>query len=402
MGRSPLKARADQLQQLDHNAWTELLRLHTGDRLLTAVGVEAIRRDAQGEHYQIALSGYHDPIALVGRRVGAREAQFYAQLATTAGVPAARCAFSYLDADASWVVLEETPHALPPAEWHAETVAAIVRRLAGLHSLFWQDDRTLRRHWLPDYLAPRRRHAPSDSPDLAGLSEQAAQQVGPLAPVWRAAQAGVRALLELDGWPGVLEEKHLRAAADLLDDPLPLLHPLRQLPPTLIHGYPGIYNWRVDATLDAYHLVDWRQVARGPGVCDLATFLETFGLLLDQQTVYRVREEWPSTEETMVDTYILHLAATLGPAAETHAVRRALPAARCLYLLTHWFPRFHKWFGQLPANPATRRAMWQAVSTPTGAESDTALATVYRPIAGLRPFLAQAFRRFLHAYHQLS
>ena len=133
----------------------------------------------------------------------------------------------------------------------------------------------------------------------------------------------------MGGWPDVLDERHLNAAADLLDDPVPIFQPLRTLPATLLHGYPGIYNWRV-SLFGERHLVDWRQAVAGPAVSDLIVFLETFnalGFMDDGQS--------PSiTEETLIDSYILQLSAELRPVTTSHSmpvpsVKRFPPHVAC-------------------------------------------------------------------------
>ncbi len=48
----------------------------------------------------------------------------------------------------------------------------------------------------------------------------------------------------------------------------------------------------------------------------------------------------PLIEETIVDTYLLTLAAELGGRAGARAFRAALPAARCFHTLLKWFPFF--------------------------------------------------------------
>jgi hypothetical protein len=396
MTHSAPRIRTEQLRRLDRVAWSALLRQHTGQPGLAVTSVRAGKRTSQRVAYRLTLAGHTDPVVLQGESVSLREAQFYHDLAPTLPAIAPPCLFSYRSSDESWVVLDELPPTVPPAEWSADMVLKIVSALAAMHATHWDNAPLLRQYpWLEGGTPV----APVTSAE-PHLSHQADRHVGALAPLWREAQAGVTALLALEGWHGVLEERHLRAAADLLDDPLPMLHPLSQLPQTVLHGYPGIYNWRINPALESYCLTGWHQVARGAGVCDLITFVETFGLLLDDDNVYHLRERWPVTEQTITDHYILELAVRLGAAAETTALRRALPAARCLHVLLNWFPRFHKWVGQLPDDDEGRKLLWQLIST--GNPDDPDAPAVFRPIQGLRPFLAETFRRFIQAYHQLA
>lgn len=405
MQRSMPDIDLQKLQQLDPAAWSALLQRHTGVTQLRVSAIETEAAGAQQTRYNITLDGYADAITLLGKRSDLQEARFYHYLATDVAL-APRCLYSTIGSSDGWVILADAPHDRLPETWLHGDVEEIVRDLADLHAAFWgQKDRLLRQRWLPFLLGgTRQARRESTSQQIETLAEagsvslHALRAVEGLAPRWVEASNGLRTLLDLDGWQGVIEEKHLRALGDLLDDPLPLLHPLRELPLTLVHGYPGIYNWRV-SLFESRQLVAWQTAAIGPGICDLATFLETFDLLQTDDQQWTLRSTPPISEETMIDCYILRLSAELGSAVDTYAVRRALPAARCLHVLLHWLPRFHKWFAQLPSDIETRRAMWQALNT----TSDEDLAqSLYRPIAGLRPYLSETFQRFLRYYYQIQ
>jgi hypothetical protein len=185
----------------------------------------------------------------------------------------------------------------------------------------------------------------------------------------------------------------MQAAADLLDDPVPMFEPLRRLPITLLHGYPGVYNWRV-SLFDECHLVDWQQVVAGPAVTDLIVFLETFSALDFRQS----GETSIITEETLIDSYILQLSAELRQRDDikfsARDIRRAIPAARCLYILFHWLPRFEMWFHWSPEHAFAGRKL-------DPFEQEDVLQSASDPVAQLQPYLAGTFDRFLSAYHQL-
>jgi hypothetical protein len=186
----------------------------------------------------------------------------------------------------------------------------------------------------------------------------------------------------------------LTAVADLLDDPLPMLQPLRELPLTLLHGNPFSYHWRT-TFLGGRCLIDWQKAAIGPGICDLVNFIEQFDLL------YFGAERWPMqmrpecllSEETMIDSYLLSLSSKLNNQFNAREMRLAIPAARCLYVIINWFPYFAGWFADMP-----NRYTWQKVNR----MSDEQLkGTAFEPIAGFRPYLAAVFQRFLQAYRML-
>ena len=398
--------RANELQQLDPNSWTRLLRQNNGIADLNVVKVTTEEAAANYTRYVLQIEGTSDPVTLVGKHTTPREAYFYRELLDRRPLLAPHCWLTHITEQRAWIVLSDTPHDKVPSEWRYGDVSAMVHDLAHQHATYWgRRDLLLAQEWLPFLLGRERKTRKSRSmrktyPEWSPqtVSEHAMQTVQGLAPRWLEAANGLNTLLDLDGWQGVVGEKQLRAMGDLLDDPLPMLHPLRELPLTLVHGYPGQFNWRV-SVLDTRYLVDWQEVAIGPGVCDLMAFIETFGLLQDEQMNWHAREKWPLAEETIIDEYILSISAELGNDAQTRDLRRAIPAARCLYILLTWLPRFNHWFSQLPNDPIARRDIWQAISTYDEADLS---GTLYQPIAGLRPYLRSTFTRFLRSYYQLS
>ena len=108
---------------------------------------------------------------------------------------------------------------------------------------------------------------------------------------------------------------------------------------------------------------------------------------------YYFYQEWPTVEETLIDTYFLKLAQQL-PAEEYNARalrRHALPAARCLYTLTTWLPLISDWFAELPNG----RHTWEILENM--GEEELAH-TGHTPLIALRPHLRPLFARFLEAY----
>jgi hypothetical protein len=217
---------------------------------------------------------------------------------------------------------------------------------------------------------------------------------GRLAPVLLRAANGLAVIRSLGGWPGILGESHLAAAADLLDDPVPMLSRLAELPLTLLHGDPHNYQWHL-TLFDDHRLLDWHKVMAGPGIYDLVSFVEQLDLIymIEGQTPVYTRQELPASQETIIDTYILALKEKLGSQFDARTARQAIPAARCLYVLTHWFPHFADWFSQMP-----NKYVWQRVNRMNDNEL---MGTMYQPIVGFRPYLAAVFQRFLQAYRTL-
>ena len=421
----PLPVDVFQLQRRDPVAWTALLsRLpELADVIVTAVTAEPLwdtalvspgratmERARHMRRYVLTLAGCSDPITFIAKQTNAAEALIYQTLGDPAATGIVPCLYAHVDGDASWVILQDVPDDFPPAAWRPEHADAVIATLARIHAAHWGKDMAggaaiphfLRRAEGPlSWEALQREQPPlfEDGPG-AVLSRHAVRRAGRLAPLFLEAANGLVILRDLGGWPGVLGEAHLAAAADLLDDPAPLLATLEDLPATLLHGAPHVDHWRLTLFGEQY-LIDWSTAQLGPGVLDLVAFLERYPLLYEwlpdgqdeSRSRLRLREVAPLFEETAIDTYLLTLSAEMGQRFSARLFRAAVPAARCLHVLTTWLPYFARWSDELPG-----KYVWQRVNRLS--EADLAH---YRigPMAGLRPYLAGVFERFLHAYRSL-
>jgi len=404
------KLMAAQLQRRDPAAWTALLRRQLGaeDVVVTAVSAQPAHPVPFRSHvtrYLLALDGCTDPITLVGKRTTLKEVCFYQKLNQQLPGVAPRSYFQH-EAGAGkrgWVALDDVPNQIPPEKWAAADLEILTGTLADLHAGFWGQAEMLEAEGLPwligdhQYSWPELKAAHpvyfAEGPG-AILSEHAVERAGNLAPTLLKAANGLAVMRALNGWPGILSETHLAIAADLLDDPVPMLEPLRRLPPTLLHGAAHPYHWR--ATLfDDMRLLDWQQISIGPGVYDLVNFLEQFPVLYvdNGRTQMTLRAEWPVSEETIIDNYILALSQRLGTGFNSRALRQAIPAARCLQILSNWFVFFANWFDDMPD-----LYTWQRVNRMSNAELQE---TRFAPIAQYRPYLTAVFQRFLKAYRSL-
>ena len=174
-------------------------------------------------------------------------------------------------------MLHDVPNDISAARWTVADVNAIVEKLANLHATFIDQTAELTSSSLA-YALDRSEYGWEslmaeqavyfEEGPAAILSEHALSQAGQLAPLFLQAANGLVVMRDLGGWPGILGESHLTAVSDLLDDPVPLLEPLRQLPPTLLHGDPNNRNWRLTVFEDQ-KLAEWHTAAVGPGICDL-------------------------------------------------------------------------------------------------------------------------------------
>lgn len=405
------KLLATQLQRRDPNAWTALLRDHMEieELVVTAVSAKPINPHSKSSRrmtrYLLSLAGHSDPISFIGRHIDAVEAAFYTEFAPRLPELTPDCLFLHQTEPngGGWAVLDDVPNDISADKWSVADVNAIVEKLAHLHALFNDQMVDLtsaglgllldRAAYQWESLVAEQAAYFEEGP-AAILSEHALSQAGQLAPLFLQAANGLVVMRDLGGWPGILGESHLAAVADLLDDPVPVLEPLRQLPVTLLHGDPNNHHWRV-TLFDGQRLTGWQTAAVGPGICDLVSFIEQFSLLevAESAATLKTRSLWPVAEETMIDSYMLALSQRLGNRVNTRALRQAIPAARCLYVLTNWFPHFATWFEEMP-----NKYTWQKVNRMADQEF------VDTPLQGflqLRPYLSDVFERFLLAYRSL-
>ena len=400
-----------QLQNRDPDAWSSLLRevLVTDDVVVTAVTAEPLRtaKNAPYDHpvsrYHVALANHTDPITFIGKHTNRAEIQFYQRWSLDFPDLAAPCHYLHAHERGGWLILDDIPNDFPPLKWTPQHAEHLIEQLADLHTLYWQNPDVLTRMALPHFVEGQNttwedlveaHPAYFEQGPAAILSEHAIHHAGRLADTFLKAANGLLVMRSLDGWPGILSESHLTAVADLLDDPVPMLEPLKNLPLTLVHGNPHSHHWRL-TLFDESYLLDWHQAVVGPGVLDLVSFTEQFDLIFEKGDPSRllVRQERPLSDETMIDSYLLTMSARLGTKFDSRAVRRAIPAARCLHVLTHWLPHFATWFTQMP-----NKYTWQKVNRLTDAQLTE---TPYRAMIPFRPYLAGVFHRFLQSYKTL-
>ena len=397
---STSRVHVNELRQLEAEAWTELLRRTPPLREIVVrhVGVEPVSPALT--RYLLHFDGYSDPVPFIGKKTTAREASFYRDIAAQIPRLLPPCRLSHVAQDWSWLVLDEIPDDRPPARWTDDDVEKVIATLASFHGTFWQQSETLAAYpWLSSYLGQHGADVPPqrmldawlywDSTAGRGqaLSSHALHSAGPLAPVFVRAAAGLAILRRLGGWPGVISGRHLVAIAELLDDPVPLLQPLRELPVTLLHGNLALHHWHL-TLFDSRLLFDWGNVVVGPPILDLVDFLESVERQRAQQNQGGNGRAWPVSEETMVDSYLLRMHVGLAH-FDARAMRQALPAAFCLHVLTTWLPRFAEWFEPFVQSPLT----WRALLEMDDAELHHA---GYGRLAGLHHYLANLFVRFWH------
>jgi hypothetical protein len=437
----PLPVDVIQLQRRDPAAWTTLLSQMAGpaDVIVTAVSSEPVWNtlffrpgrlandpSRRVRRFTLTLAGCSDPITFIAKRSTPIEADVYHRAGARMVNVIPPCHYNHRAGDHSWLILEDVPNDIPTDRWTPGHIDRVVESLAAAHLSFWNEssrqtnigrltatgstiDHFLQGEGMPytwDELRDEHSTLFDEGPG-AILSEHAIRNAGRLAPALLEAANGLVVMRDLGGWPGVLGESHLAAVADLLDDPVPMLEALANLPVTLLHGSPHPYHWRV-TVFDEYYLVDWSEARLGPGVLDLISFIEHYPLIYFQggrditsyhppahgaEPLIRLREMTPLTEETLIDTYLLAMSSGLGGQFPARAFRAAVPAARCLHVLTTWFAYFGSWFAEMPD-----RYTWQRVNRMSEAEL---AGTMLGPMTGVRPYLAGVFDRFLRAYRSL-
>lgn len=409
------KVNVFQLRRRDPVAWTTLLNNQPGLEKVVATAVTSrplpyYPSQNQGistkrTRYYVTLADHSDPITFIGKRTNATETHFFQTFAETFPTLLPHYYFVAIGDDTGWLITEDVPNHYPPHKWGHNDIEDIIGNLATLHTVHWNKTDSLAKYsWLPHFVGrdqktfsweelKKTKSVYFDEGPAAVLSEHAIHTVGRLAPTFLEAANGLIVMRDLGGWPGVLGESHLQAAADLLDDPVPVIQPLLDLPQTLLHGAPHPYQWCL-TLFEQQRLLNWEKAMIGPGVLDLVGFLEQFDLLYKpgSQQIY-VREERPSSEETIIDSYFLALAEKLGRQSKTRELRRAFAAARCLYVMTNTFPSFASWFNDMPD-----RYTWQRINR----MSDERLTnSKFKLLVNYRPYLAGVFRRFIRAYYSL-
>ncbi len=412
----------DELKRQRPSAWSRLLAQNPKTRgtVVTGVKKEQLPLMPNSERYLLQMAGYEEVAVLVGKNTNTTEATFFADLSPHLSQMTPYCWLSHVAGDQSWVVLDEVYNDWPMNKWTAVDVESIIDQLIFLHTEFWERESHLREIGLETRLSesfppnrakfdlekkqvfgkrmmqPRARDQRIDSSQRAAdsfISEHALNTAGELAPIFQQAAAGLQAIQMVGGWPGVLEEEHIEALSDLLDDPVPVLYPLRQSPSTLSHGHPAPKNWSISLFGEAI-LVDWADIKIGPGIYDLISFIEQFDLIERPDGSWRQRENWPTSEETIIDTYLLGMGNSLGSRFDARAVRESIPAARCFYVLVNWLPRFNKWLDLDYVN----KDVWTEYAN----MSDKDLTELgFGQMGSLRPHLTGLFQRLLEAYHSL-
>jgi len=412
--------RVNELKDRDPRAWSRLLAQDpdTKGPIVTAVEQESISVPRSGTRYFLSLAGHPEPITLLAKKTNAAEALFYRDISPHLKSFTPNCWFSYIEGNNSWIVLDEAYDDWPPEKWTATEVEGILERMSLLHASYWDREQDLIKVGISFNLEQRAANAesePSKRPEKSPeddaqlvmndrrigskgepgllLSEHALRVSGHLAPVFTSAASGLEALRSVGGWPGVLEEQELSALADLLDDPLPMLFPLRQLPKTLLHGDPTPKYWRLSMFGD-YRLVNWENISIGPAVYDLVAFIDRFDGFSITNGDWRRPDNWPISEETIEDSYILAMGRELGARFNATTFRQAIPAARCLYVLTNWLPMIDSWFRQTSFD----REIWQKQNQMS---DDELAAEWFEEMAYLKPYLSRVFNRWLMAYRSL-
>lgn len=387
-----------QLQNLDPAGWTELLALDEATRGAVVTSVDAERME-EGRHlirYWLTLAGHEEPVTFVGKKTTAAEALFYSTLAPELPRLAGHGRFTDVLGAGGWVIMDDVPQDRPVLRWSPDSQESAVRGLAHLHATFWDQESFLQRYsWLPHYRT-------SDA-SVASLryelkvatlvSDHAVRSAGRFATPLLRAGTGLRALERLDEWPQVFDERHRQAIADLLDDPLPMLQPLRELPPTLLHGNVLPHHWHL-TLFGGVHLFDWQSLYVGPAPLDLVQYLESIDYMRARNSLWPSRRDQQLFDETSIDSYLLAMSQELDQRFSARDVRQAIGAARCLYLLTRWLPFMADWEEKLHQNGPP----WSKLRE----MDEEALRSAGRgQMAETRAYLQQVFNRLLLAYRTL-
>ena len=407
-----------ELRRLNPQAWTALLAqdIDHGSILVTAVEREELKLEIKAFRYLLSLDGYLEPITLIGKKTNAAEALFFGNFANKISGIAPHCLISHLEGDLGWVIHEEPYNNYRPVEWTARDIERIIDRLVRLHTETWGQEEELARvgfaHLLegemPDIgeeipnkeaqalLQPielSKRIASWERGDLSLPSDHAINNAGNLGFDLIQSAVALEKIVQRGGWPGVFEDVHRQAAADLLDDPMPMFFPLSQLPQSLIHGNAAPEAWYLDL-LGSCQLSDWRSAKIGPPIYDLVCLILNIGLIEPKEGTTSLKYAWPITEETIVDSYILAMGQRLDSEFSPALVRQVLPAVETLYILTVGIPKLAQWIEKLDGEKFNWQSAWVG-------DYDKISDVGYSHFDALRSYWSALFTRFLSAYSSL-
>lgn len=310
------------------------------------LNVQKVRLNEWLSRYIVTLADHSDPVTFIGKEASLTESYFYRDLSHKLEFLAPFCWFNERYKDGAWLLLDDIPNYRVAHPWTEADLERAVNCLALLHATFWNRPAKLKQYrWLHWYLDPARTGEwLAMEQGIKGVSQQAWESAGTLTPTFLQINQMLQTL-ETHNQQTILQPEHRQAIMDLLDDPMPMLYPLRTLPPTLLHGNPTIDHWHLTLFGDG-NLISWKKVVIGPGVCDLVTFMES---VEQAQTLWhggQKPETWVLHQETMVDSYLLRLHRQLWPLFDARTSRKTLPAASCLYVLTQGIPHFVQWLEQ--------------------------------------------------------
>jgi len=386
-----------ELQNLEPAAWRRLLREPGSSAVMPIVHVEVEECSCCPNlvRYLLELANERDTLPLVGKWTTAVEARFYRDMAAALSDFTPRCWLSHLNQEQSWLILSDVSGHFEPAAWTEGDLERMVGVLAAVHTAFWKNGPVLA--WLPHLLhgSAKQEQAIRElvalfhgaayypGPYQAALSEHAVRRSGRLAPMLLQAGLAVTLLRRLGGWPEVVSERVLAAVADLLDDPVPMIQPLLELPICLLHGNPAPHHWQLNL-LGGVYLLGWEAAVSGPAVYDLMSYIEQ----LYQTPVLAGR----FCEETVVDSYLLRMSSRLGKRFPARPTRLALPAARALYLLAVELPKLV---------PLLRPLLRQPELPEQGLTDEWLQAAGALQLIEQRPFLTAMFGRLWRAFKLL-
>lgn len=378
----------------DKAAWTTILRRKPENRDVVVVDIQTIPLNDHLTRYALTLANHSDPITFIGKRTTLTEARFYRDLSPKLEFLTPYCWFSDCNTQSGWVLLDDIPNHRSSHQWQEGDLERVANCLAMFHATFWNRPTKLKRYrWLNWYLDPvRAEDSLAFSQGVSAMSEQAWGSAGTLTPTFLQIANSVQTLQQ-QNWQTILQPEQMMAIVDLLDDPVPMLYPLRALPPTLIHGNPSITHWHLTLFGDG-NLLDWKNVAIGPSLCDLVTFMEQVEYYQTMWHGQQSPENWTLRQEMIIDTYILRLHTHLWPLFDARTLRKTLPAATCLYVLTQWVSRLAEWL---------RSPQTTLTTPPTDPRIDNEQPhlTAVPEAERLQPYLVDLFSRFWNSYKLL-
>ena len=260
----------------------------------------------------VVLAGRPDTVQLVLKTMNppAREAHFYADLASELPLATPRVAASEIGEAGGWILMERL-YPRNPMAWNRNDYRRVVEEMALLHARHWNRVESVSRHWMQ----------PSSPEALRESAAELQRTVETIAGSWLATE-----------FSSIFSPGRIRRILAILENVERFASILRKAGLTLVHGDYWFYNVLLFDDGRSV-LVDWQSPMIWSGFWELAYFIN---LLMPMGGAgFR---EMPTAEAEIVTGYRDAIRAN-GVDISDFDFSACLDAGRVLQPLLHWLPQ---------------------------------------------------------------